>query len=280
MHFLILVSILFSTTLLAKNNYISKIHLIDEGNRSEAPLIFLKNGKVLELKSRKMLQILKDGLRKKSWFRFDLNRKNQAVSINEVPEPKNNFLQKLHSPFMESTPFVPTIIKDIEMAKKLFEFSRKDDHANSQCFDRAHIWSYEWRKNYQLYSSKAWLFFTQKFIRKYKFGWWFHVAPTILVVHQGKVKERVMDIKYARGPLPLKAWTDIFIRDLSGCPVVTKYSDYADYPESGSCFLLKSSMYYYMPIDLENLEEENVVRNRWVFFEVQQAYREAYNVEF
>src|SRR5690606_5817297 len=129
-----------------------------------------------------------------------------------------------------------------------------------------------------LYSSKAWLFFTKKYIRKYKFEWWFHVAPMVHVVIDGEVKERVMDIKYARGPIKLKTWTDIFMRDRSDCPVVQKYSDHANYPESGTCFTMKSSMYYYQPIDLEKLERHQIEKNSWNAAEVQQAFMDALDV--
>ena len=84
-------------------------------------------------------------------------------------------------------------------------------------------------------------------------------------------------MKYARGPLKLKQWTDIFMRDNADCPVVQKYSDHANYPESGSCFVMKSSMYYYQPVDLEEEELSGTVRNRWVPAEVSHAYQEAFS---
>jgi hypothetical protein len=96
----------------------------------------------------------------------------------------------------------------------------------------------------------------------------------------GKISERIMDMKYAKSPLKLKQWTDIFIRDKSDCPVVTRYSDYADYPESGSCFVMKSSMYYFQPMDLEDLELMEIQKIKWQRPEVEEAYREAFEIVF
>lgn len=121
-------------------------------------------------------------------------------------------------------------------------------------------------------------FFTRKYIRKYKFEWWFHVAPMVHVVHDGEVKERIMDIKYSKGPLKLKQWTDIFMRDSAHCRVVDKYTDQANFPESGSCFVMKSSMYYYQPIDLELLEVQGQEKMRWLEPEVRHAYMDAFQV--
>ena len=104
------------------------------------------------------------------------------------------------------------------------------------------------------------------------------MAPMVHVVVNNEVKERVMDIKYAKGPLKLKQWTDIFMRDNADCPVVEKYSDHANYPESGSCFLMKSSMYYYQPVDLEQLELTGIGKSRWLAPEVKHAYLEAFDI--
>jgi hypothetical protein len=271
-------SLLFSSLLLAQTELTTQIHDIDMGQLNEEPIIFLKSGHVVTLSSKKHLAPLRIGVQKRSWFRLKLNQKRQITFLKKVNFP--------HLPIEEGVSFFPddtyfyfpSILKDMETAKSFFQESRKDALQQSQCYHRAHIWTYEWRKNHQLYSSKVWLFFTRKFIRKYKFEWWFHVAPLIHVVHEGKVRERVMDMKYARGPLQLKAWTDIFMQDNAFCPVVTKYSDQADFPESGSCFVMKSTMYYYQPIDLEYLETENLIKPRWYETEVKQAYKEAFDV--
>ena len=57
-------------------------------------------------------------------------------------------------------------------------FSRQNTRLiqSSQCYDKAHYWSYEWsRQNLSL--GKMFLFFTESYIRRYNYKWWFHVAP-------------------------------------------------------------------------------------------------------
>lgn len=255
----------------------AQIHDVDLGKGKERPLIFLSTGQVVSLDhtENKSLQILREGMLKKTWFQLTVNDKRQVVGVEPHSTP---LLMKLFSSKQvpEDVTFEPSILKDLEAARSFFYSARTDHKGESQCYNRAHVWAYEWRIKRNLYSNKVWLFFTRKFIRKYKFDWWFHVAPMVHVVIAGKVRQRVMDVKYARGPLKLKQWTDLFLRDDADCPVVEKYSDHADYPESGSCFVMKSSMYYYQPVDLEMEETLGQKRSMWSETDVLQAFDEAF----
>lgn len=69
-----------------------------------------------------------------------------------------------------------------------------------------------------------------------------------------------MDAKYSKGPLSKNTLPDIFLKNSAKCPVVTKDSDQADYP------------------DLEKLETEKVSRNRWVESEVRLTIDEAFDI--
>ena len=258
----------------------SSVHDIDLGVGSESPLIFLTNGKVLMYPSidKSKISLLRESILKKTVFIFTINKKKEIVGLNERHNPAQIvFPQK--KLFENSQLYHPSILKNLSHAKNLFNSARPTEKEESQCFNRAHIWAYEWRLKENIYSSKVWIFFTRRFIRKYKFDWWFHIAPMVHVVTDREVKERIMDMKYAKGPLKLKQWTDIFMRDNSDCPVVDKYSDQANYPESGSCFIMKSSMYYYLPLDLEQSEILGTTKSRWHKSEVGQAYLEAFDVE-
>lgn len=224
-----------------------EIQHFDYGKKNEPVLIFLKNGSVL--------------------------RKSKTEFINSNFQIK--ILEKSNENVFHNSYF-RTIIEDEDKAYELFKTGRKDFVEKSQCYQRAHVWSYEWRKK-DIYSSKAWLFFTPKYIRKYQFDWWFHVAPLIDVKFNQVKKERVFDIKYASGPLKLKDWTDIFMRDRSNCPMITRYTDYGDYPESSMCYVLKSSMYYYQPYELELNEVNGIEKTTWIKEEIETSYREAFS---
>ena len=84
-----------------------------------------------------------------------------------------------------------------------------------------------------------------------------------------------MDIKYSSGPLPLKNWTDLFMKGDPECPIVDRYSDYADHPYEGDCYLQRTHMYTYQPADLQMYEAWGYQKTDFSLKEVQQAYREA-----
>lgn len=271
---------LFSFSVFAQTEIKTQIHDIDMGGPGDEPLIYLTTGQVVSFPSAEISQmtVLKEAITSRKWFLIKINSQREITSYEmTLPEmqtsfsPKSSFKNK-----MMTEEFSPSILKNLDAARSFFYDARTDANKDSQCYNRAHVWSYEWRTKRNLYSSKAWVFFTRRFIRKYKFEWWFHVAPMVHVVIDHKVKERVMDIKYARGPLSLKQWTNIFMRDNADCPVVDKYTDQANFPESGSCFLMKSSMYYYQPVDLEQLEITGIPKTMWLEGEVKHAYTEAF----
>jgi hypothetical protein len=274
----ILVLSILSGGLTAKSTIVSGIYAIDYGNFRENPILFLHNGRVLEIKSQEK-RFLKDLIRaqkNKSILSINLSSQNTLldfkISENNLSDLNENHLH------LDDRTYSPTILHDIDQARNYFTQGRRDFNQDSQCYNRAHVWAYDWRSKNNLYTSKVWLFFTQKFIRKYKFEWWFHVAPMAHVVINNEVKQRVMDIKYSNGPLPLNDWTRIFLRNNADCPVVDKYSDYANYSESGSCFVMKSSMYQYQPIDLENEELTGISKKRWIETEVKESYLNAFNI--
>ena len=61
--------------------------------------------------------------------------------------------------------------------------------------------------------------------------------------------------------------------------MVDKYSDHANFPYWGSCFVMKSSMYYYQPVDLEWLEAFGMARSTWIPTEVVEAYAEGFDID-
>jgi hypothetical protein len=230
----------------------SNIHSVDFGNDNEPVLIFLKDGRVIKKEKE---EAKKDPII------------NQLISNKEDSQYNKSFIRN---------DYFKTVLTNISEAEELFNKGRRDYVEDSQCYQRAQVWSYEWRKM-NIYTSKTWIFFTRKYIRKYNFEWWFHVAPSVHVSTEEGIKERVLDLKYARSPLKLKDWTDIFIRDSTNCPVVDNYTDQADYPESSSCFVMKSSMYYYQPYELELEEINGIEKTVWIKDEVKRSYLQAFN---
>ena len=116
-----------------------------------------------------------------------------------------------------------------------------------------------------------WLYFTKKYIRQYRFKWWFHVSPFV----QLNGEDIVMDKKYLEGPISRRGWTDFFIKSRTKCPIISKYSDYERNPFRGECFLMRTSVHYYQPYQAELLEEgKNPEQKRWENWELKQAYKD------
>lgn len=252
-----------------------------QGNKKD--LVFLSSGQVVKVDSGN--NNLRDYLFRSQlagkWLKIQIDDLRQIENATETeapfedePQEDKNFLS---NNFTEDSTYKPSILKSVSQAQELFDqapYKKKE----SQCYNKAHIWAYDWRIKSNVYSSKIWIFFTRKYIREYEFEWWFHVAPYVHVVIGDSVKERVMDKKYTKGPVKINDWSNIFMRNSAKCPVVTNYTDHADYPESAYCFLMKSSMYYYQPVDLEKLEQDGTVRTRWIYPEVKHAYQEAFDI--
>lgn len=160
-------------------------------------------------------------------------------------------------------------------AYQLFLTQRRDTKTKSQCFNRAHVWSWELNKKSvngrRVQTGKIWIYFTKKYIKTYKYKWWFHIAPYITVNHN----VRVMDRSFSQQPVSEKAWTDMFIQSKQNCPEVFKYSDYSKNQYSSDCYVMKTSVFYWQPWQLENVETKNQGKDKWVPYEVKKAYRNA-----
>lgn len=273
--FLFLLFITFSSY--ATTQLKTQIYDINQGNIDEETLVFLTSGHVIritrnDLKRIETFQFAKD---KNQWVNLGLDKQQKITNYHfSNPESSIKKRREIILPIIED--YIPTVIEGEDLARKYFRDAYYVDK-ESQCYNRAHIWSYEWFTKFGINSNKTWLFFTRRYIRKFKFDWWFHVSPSVRVLEKEILREKIMDVKYGNGPLNLKAWTDIFMKDDANCPMVTTYSDYANFPESGSCYTMRSSMYYYQPIDLESREIWNSIKINWYPEEIKQAYLEAFD---
>lgn len=248
--------------------------VIDISHDDDITRIYLENGSILKANS--TLHNIEVG--RTYHFQFKSDRVITLVSsvihprYNEVP------LHNLYNyPDLFQTYF-PTIIPSQQRGNDLFnELEYK--HNNSECYNRAHAWTYSWRIKHHIYSSKAWIFFTRKYIRKYDFQWWFHVAPMLHIASDESVIERIADKKFSKRLQTMKEWSDTFMRNKVECPLIDLYSEYANYPETGWCYIMKTNMYYYQPIDLETYERDGKSRTSWNYLEVIQAYKDALEIE-
>lgn len=270
-----------SLPLFAGTQLTTQIHDIDYGKTvQDEILVFLTSGHVVKVK-REDQALLKKFTADKSarrWFDFkmDDDRFITEMNVTESPVPEPQEDEKFFTPMNMTSSYVPTTIKDMDTAKKYFKEARYNPK-DSQCFNRAMVWSYEWWRKHSLKSNKILIFFTRTYIRRYNFEWWFHIAPYVHIKDGNKVVERVMDVKYGRGPLEFGKWTNLFMRNDAPCPMITKYSEYADYPYTGECYIIRTHMYTYQPADLQMYDSWGYVKEKFNMDEVRGAYLEAFD---
>ncbi len=275
MRFFGLMFCLLSLPLIAATELTTKIHDIDYGFKpGDDVLVFLSSGHVAKLRQSSDLLSSKSDM-KKSWYKvsMDDDRFITDLTPTEAPAPEAKITLDDQKGLMS---YVPTTIASMAVAKSLFREARYNPK-ESQCFNRAMIWSYEWYRKHSLRSNKILIYFTRTYIRRYNFEWWFHIAPLVHVMDNGKVVERVMDVKYSSGPIELVKWANIFLHKDPPCPIITKYSEYADYPYTGECFLQRTHMYTYQPADLQMYEAWGYKKENFNMDEVRGAYLEAFD---
>ncbi len=272
---IILVSLLSISTH-ASVSLTTQIHDIDYGSQSgDETLVLLKNGLVAKIKPTGQKNLSLDLLDyKDKWFKFKIDKNRYIQGFTETISPSSAIDENLGLKSFQN--YVPTTVASMEVAKKYFNESPRNSK-ESQCFNRAMVWSYEWWKNHSTKSMKLFIFFSRKYIRAYNFEWWFHIAPYLHIMDNGKVVERAMDVKYSSRPLSFRDWSNIFMKNDAECKFVTKYSDYADYPFTGECYFMRANMYTYQPADLEMNEAWNYTKTNWVGKEVRDAYLEAFD---
>jgi hypothetical protein len=247
-----------------------------DGQRDEV-LVFLGNGLVAKLNSSKnnFLSMGEESFHQNRWYSFKLDEKRFITEAQEIPAPFNSFYK---SQFFSLPPetYVPTTVSSMKLAQTYHREARYYPK-ESQCFNRALVWSYEWWKKHSLKSNKLFIYFTRSYIRRYNFEWWFHIAPYVHVLENGKVVERVLDVKYTSGPRKFQDWANTFLKNDAPCTVITKYSDYADYPYTGDCYFQRTHMYTYQPADLQMYEAWGYSKDQFNMDEVRGAYLEAFN---
>jgi hypothetical protein len=268
---------LVSLPVLATTSVTTQIYDIDYGTSDQDTLVLLNSGQVAKVPAGKsyIINSLSNSKFNQDSFNFILDDDRFIVEA----QPITSYLVAPQSQLEGTTEkaiYIPTTIDSMATAKKYFKEARYNPK-DSQCFNRAMVWTYEWWRNHSLKSNKLLIFFTRSYIRRYNFEWWFHISPYVHVMDNGKVVERVMDVKYSSGPRSFKEWTDIFVNKDPECPIISNFSEYADNPYTGICYLQRTHMYTYQPADLQMYEAWNFQKDNFIMDEVRGAYLEAFD---
>lgn len=265
--------LLLSLHTFAETEVATKVTDIDFGtNPKDEILVLLESGLVAKIKPHNVHPLV-EKLNSGQTFVFLLDEERYIQNIAPV-----QIRERSHSEFdFQVKEFKPTVLPNLRTASRYFSEARLRKY-KSECFNRAMVWSYEWWKKRNTNSEKVFLFFTRAYIRRYNFKWWFHVAPMVKVKNGRKIVERMMDRKYSKGPLSIQSWTNIFMHNNAKCKPITNYSDYADFPYTGDCYVQSTHMYTYQPADLQMYEAWGYDKNKFEMREVRQAYLDALNV--
>ena len=282
---IIFLALLFSVPILASTNLITQVYDIDYPDSGEEDtLVLLTSGHVAKVRSKGQnfwqKNITKEFTSRDQWYEITLDNNRYITNVKEALPPielQTNRPKNLKG--ILNSNYVPTTVESMSKAQQYHREGRRSYNGETQCFNRGMVWSYEWWRNHSVKSMKYWLFFTRTYIRKYNFEWWFHIAPYLHVMVDGKVVERAMDLKYSSNPIELRRWTNIFMRNKAECKIITKFSEYADYPYTGDCYVLKSNMYIYQPADLEMNEAWGYTKDSFLMDEVRGAYLEAFGMK-
>lgn len=178
---------------------------------------------------------------------------------------------------LPALPYTPTVYPNYNYATDVLYRMRRQWMENSQCYDKAHVWAYE-EAYYGRFMQKAFLFFSDSYIGRYNHPWWFHTAPYAVVRMNNENVERMMDPTFAQYPLKMKLWTDLFMKNKAQCKEVQKYSDYSHHPGEDDCYIIKSSIYFWQPKDLEAYETSGVEKKKFIDWEIRHAYKNGFGL--
>lgn len=247
-------TLLLSSTSFAER-WSNQVHSVLMGKKDEFHIVRLQDGRVIYL---------------------DADKKELAQNLMTKARPILSEKLLLEEPPLPSDNYEPTVLPNLGAAQELFDRLNSKYQRVSQCFNRAHIWSNEEFKNNNVKSMKTYVFFTENYLRTFRFTWWFHVAPTILVQEGSEKVMRVLDYRYGMKPQTVKEWTDLFVYSKRPCPEIPKLSMYHVNPQTEHCYMMKTSMYYYQPADLDNLESTGILKTDFKKSEISWAYSEAF----
>jgi hypothetical protein len=268
-------SFIFSFSALAEKIQ-SKIHSIDVSNkRNEPHLILLNNGRVIFLKyhQKELLKSFQESHQNEETIKIDLNDRFEPTGTQTMETDPGVSYENERAEGATNFTYDPTIVNSSDGATAIFKRMRRDYQNNSQCYNRAHIWAWEEFQKTGLKSVKYFLFFTRRYIRNYRYKWWFHVSPSTMVSGLG---ERILDRRFTSGHRSVNSWTRNFIYSGRTCPVVHKYYDYRNNQESEDCYLIPVSMYFWQPRDIEYRDRTGYEKNQFYKKEINHAYWEAF----
>lgn len=247
-------------------------------------VLFAKERQVLKVypHNLELIEKIENAYRLNASVEFDIqNDKIVQFSIIDSGDDITDFY--LDSELTPMSGYIPSNVESFEKAVQMFGYLKNNSKWFTQCFNRAHIWAKQMHKNDHIDSMKLFIFYTSKYRRELDEKWWFHVAPMIDINGQ----YYVLDKTFFRMPVIEAEWENHFTRKLEDknssakgyrCKVITNIGQYYDKENQKNeyCNLLVSSMYYWMPLNLSELENKGTEKTNWVNSEIISAAKEIF----
>lgn len=294
---LVLMTILLSVSALAAETVRTTINQIYEPSTEDPDYLLLaNNGHVygIEARDEDLARIAREALATSSAIELEL----KPLEENELEKNMRSTVENIAIIEGESLIEVPLRAEEVDAeefvvpehhirpldgfrlttlsssgTRSLFNSMRNDLSGASECYNRAHVWSWEIYQKNRYNTGKMFLFFTRRYINEYRYKWWFHVAP--FINESGRPQHVVLDRQYTSGPLGMHTWTDYFMKNDAHCPVVDRYSSYSQNQYSRYCYLIPASMYYWQPYNLDQLERYHTTKRVFIQSQINHSYRDA-----
>lgn len=258
----------------ANEAFITRIHSIDLAKNTEKlHLMRFENARV--------------GLAHNLIF-FKNSHAGDLVKVKVDKKQKILFLKKLkdneevvstNTPFVTNINYYSTLIEGSQETLQIFKELRIPKK-NSQSYNRAHIWAFEQYQRRGLQSMKAFIFFTDDYIRNNSFKWWFQAAPYVTYLDNEKRKEKVIESSIATTPLTLGEWSHLFIGKEKFCKRTSKLSMVNKSASKAPCYIMKENMFYWHPNDLQKKEEFGIEKVTFFEWEIKTAYKNSFGLNY
>lgn len=277
MKYLLLIFIMMLSTSVFSETFTSTVHSVERGNINEPHLIRFDNGRVIFVSNKddKVLAAIETSAKSVSVINVKTNSQNYLITAESAV---NNEPYDDDPTSWSSNPesYEPTILKNINGAIRIFNKMRNKWTKGGECYSRAHVWAYESYRDSGLNSMKIFMFFTERYIRKYKFKWWFHVTPMAYVASTNS--PRTLDRRYTGGPRQTKTWSNVFVKSQKTCKKVDKFDDFWLNQKSQDCYHIHVSMYYRIPRDIERRDLTGQEKVEFSERELKRAYGDGFNM--
>lgn len=260
-----LMTVLFALNAYAHESFVTRIHSVD------ADLVKFQNARVGLSIRPKLIQDKAPG----DLVKVTVNEHNQLINLEKLEDLE--VPNTINSPFVDSD-FIPSVLPNLAAAQKTLNKMREDFLGDSQSFNLSHIWAYEAYKNDHLYSQKAFMFFSDSFIRRTHHKYWFHVSPLFRYSNQAsKVEDVILDKTLSSTPLTVGGWVSQLMKQKIHCPLKKTY---LQAQSARDCAVVKTNMFYWQPKDLEALEQERLFRVNFFDFELETAFGASFGGHF